>query len=176
MRSFVALLALVVTAMVALLSVVSCGDPTHDDAVAALGDTGEKNGPEHRPGQPCLVCHGGSGPASSEFSVAGTVYEVKGSDNGLEGASVIFSDTTGNDVQTATTNAAGNFYIGKGTWQPSAPYLVRVTLDPNTATMNTHIGRDGSCASCHTDPPGPRSAGRVYLVADLADLDAGRSQ
>ncbi len=156
-------------------SSVSCADPTHDDAVSALGDSNERNGPTHRPGQPCLVCHGGSGPASAEFSIAGTVYQVKGGTDPVSGATVALVDATGVEYD-ATTNEAGNFYIAKTNWQPTAPIKVSVTLGNNTATMISHIGRDGSCGSCHTDPPGPRSPGRVYLVADVTDLDAGGSK
>ena len=29
----------------------------------------------HRPGQPCLTCHGGKGPGHVEFSIAGTLYK-----------------------------------------------------------------------------------------------------
>ena len=53
-------------------------DPVHDEQVAALGPepAGESPGPLHRPGQPCLVCHGGLGPAHQSFSVAGTVFAI----------------------------------------------------------------------------------------------------
>jgi hypothetical protein len=30
--------------------------------------------------------------------------------------------------------------------------------------MYTHIGRDGSCATCHSDPPGGDLVGHVYLA------------
>ena len=30
--------------------------------------------------------------------------------------------------------------------------------------MFTHIGRDGSCATCHSDPPGGDLVGHVYLA------------
>jgi hypothetical protein len=57
------------------LAAVGCDDPVHDDAVTALGgeDPNVPIGALHRPGQPCLVCHGGSGPAALAFSVGGTV-------------------------------------------------------------------------------------------------------
>lgn len=53
-------------------------DPVHDAEVAALGP--EVPGmPKslyeyHRAGQPCLVCHGGEGPAHTQFSFGGTVF------------------------------------------------------------------------------------------------------
>ena len=54
-------------------------NPVHDNEVAALGpeDPSVPPGPDHRPGQPCLVCHGGSGPASAQFAVGGTVYAAQ---------------------------------------------------------------------------------------------------
>ncbi len=66
---------LVAVAVLATLAVGGAcgGDPVHDEEVAALGPEpgGGAPGPEHRPGQPCLVCHGGSGPASEgeQFAV-----------------------------------------------------------------------------------------------------------
>ena len=50
----------------------ACGDPVHDARVAALGDErpGVPAGPNHRPGQPCLACHGGDGPSDVELAVA----------------------------------------------------------------------------------------------------------
>src|SRR5256885_5077120 len=56
--------------------VVACNDPVHDARVDALGPEidGVPRGPLHRRGQPCLTCHGGSGPANTELSVAGTVF------------------------------------------------------------------------------------------------------
>ena len=52
-------------------------DPVHARQVAALGGdpSGQRNGPTHRPGQPCLVCHGGLGPGGPDLSVGGTIYE-----------------------------------------------------------------------------------------------------
>src|SRR6202020_2306636 len=87
-------------------------NPVHDNEVAALGPepTGSP-GPDHRPGQPCLVCHGGSGPASLQFAVAGTVYQAQsGAAVGQNGAVVSLNDTNG-VTATATTNSVGNFWV-----------------------------------------------------------------
>ena len=64
--------------LIAAGAVFACGDPTHDRAVEVLGGEapGVPEGPLHRPGQPCVTCHGDSGPASGEFSLAGTVYAL----------------------------------------------------------------------------------------------------
>jgi hypothetical protein len=149
-------------------------DPVHDEAAADLGPEapGVAPGPMHRAGQPCLVCHSG-GAANPEMSVGGTVYQVRGADAPLAGASVELIDANGS-IATATTNAVGNFYIEPSRWQPAFPLQVNVSFGEVTATMNSIIGRDGSCATCHADPPSRISAGRVYLAQIPALLpDAG---
>ena len=51
----------------------ACVDETHELQVQALGGEapGVPKGPLHRPGQPCLVCHGEAGPASPSSSSPG---------------------------------------------------------------------------------------------------------
>src|SRR5450432_160855 len=62
---------LVVRAMLAgtvlVCALVGCGDPVHDTAVSALGPEapGVPKGPLHRPGQPCVLCHGPQGSATT---------------------------------------------------------------------------------------------------------------
>ena len=159
----------------------SCGDPAHDDAVAALGPEpgGGGTGPEHRPGQPCIVCHGGSGPAVAQFIFAGTVYKTADAKDPAQDAVVELIDavafaadagTGANGVTQAKTNGAGNFFIPVADYSPTYPVHVHVTAagdDGTTPTvqMTSHIGRDGSCAACHTDPVGPLSPGHVFLPA-----------
>jgi hypothetical protein len=149
---------------------VSCLDPQHESAVTAMGpETSGGPGPTHRPGEPCLVCHGGSGPASSQFSVAGTVYQAQTNQTPLNGGTVKLTDANGSTF-TATTNEAGNFYVEQGAWAPVYPMRVAVTFNGTEADMSTHVGRDGSCATCHYDPSGARTPGHVYLVLDPADF------
>jgi len=150
-------------------------DPVHDDAIADLGSEapGVPPGPLHRPGQPCLVCHDGS-TANPAMSVGGTVYAVLGADAPLAGAAV---ELTGEDGSTfvATTNSVGNFYVEKAMWQPIYPLRVAVAYGGLTSTMSTLVGRDGSCASCHVDPPTRISAGRVFLAPSPSLLPDGGS-
>ena len=150
---------------------VDCVDATHDDQVQALGgeDPAVRRGPLHRPGQPCLVCHGGEGPASGTFSVAGTVYTLAGRTDPAVGAQVLIEDITG-VAFVAPTNPAGNFYITANQWNPTFPIKVQVTLGPSTEPMNTFVGRDGSCATCHSGKPGPTSAGPVYAASNQSQL------
>jgi hypothetical protein len=166
-----------VTAL-ACAAVGACGDPVHDNEVTALGPEapGVSPGPEHRPGQPCLVCHGGEGPASAQFSFGGTVYQIPVAKVGYEGATVQITDVNKN-VATATTNSVGNFYILASDFTPTYP--VDVELEQGSSYNNpmlTHIGRNGSCAWCHFDPTGPSTPGHVYMADDLADLPGGSSQ
>lgn len=134
----------------AVVVLVSCIDPTHDEAVAALGPevAGVPRGPTHRAGQPCLTCHGGSGPGEPEMAVGGTIYEVRGGTVPLEGVTVTLTDARGAQRTTAS-NVVGNFYVFKSDWEPVFPLSVALTYGDERVEMKTPIGRDGACASCH---------------------------
>src|SRR6185437_13022232 len=60
-----------------VLAPTGCNDPVPDDEVASLGpeDPNVPPGPLHRPGQPCMACHDGTGPASLAFATAGTIFQ-----------------------------------------------------------------------------------------------------
>jgi hypothetical protein len=149
----------------AVSAMLACVDETHDAQVAALGGEapGVSPGPDHRPGQPCVLCHGTAGPASTVFSVAGTIYAVQGQRAPAVGAKVNMEDVNGH-TYTFTTNAAGNFYGTPGQWSPTYPLAVNVAQGQDTQMMISHVGRNGSCASCHTDPPSVTSPGAVYAA------------
>ncbi len=157
------------------LALFACaGDPVHSDAVDALGDdpTGMPNGPTHRAGQPCLTCHGGSGPGTAQFIVGGTVYMFKDQSDPLVGGTVHLTDAT-NATFDVPTNEVGNFFVTTAEWQPVFPVLVKISKDVAEADMISHIGRDGSCADCHTSTIGPRSPGPPYLALTPEDLGGG---
>ena len=136
-------------------------DPVHDEAVAALpGEApGVPRGPTHRPGQPCLLCHAG------QFSVAGTVFVSASDVAPAVGAGVALTDSQGHTFD-ATTNEAGNFYVRTDQFSPAYPMKVAVAYGGVTVKMTANVGRDGACASCHFDPPGPASPGHVYIPPD----------
>jgi hypothetical protein len=158
--------------LVGLLAL-ACSDPTRDAEIAALGpeDPNVQQGPEHRPGQPCLLCH-------DNFSMAGTVY-YEDLTTPFPGATVALIDAVGSQFQ-ATTNGAGNFIIRKSDWMPVFPIgtytddagnaVFGVTIiDPNNSSNNaqmvTQIGRDGSCGSCHVGTSKSASSpGHIYLT------------
>lgn len=154
----------------------SCGDPVHDARVSALGDEQGSTGPLHRPGQPCLTCHGGDGPASAELSIAGTIYQSAAAGSpGLAGATVTIFDAKqladGGAPHTTVTNGAGNFFFRRTEWSPTyALHDISVTFNGVTANMHTTVGRDGSCSTCHFDPKSNASHGHIYLVLEPADL------
>jgi cytochrome c553 len=161
--------------MVALAPAVgSCiEDPVHDQAVAALGNEvpGVAQGPYHRAGEPCTVCHGPEGPASTQFSMAGTIFtsplntSSSGMLVGLGNVQVLLVDSTGSSpsVGSVITNCVGNFYITPEEWTPSFPVLVGLQSGTTATKMTTQISRATSCAQCHANPPSPSTVGNVYF-------------
>jgi hypothetical protein len=151
-------------------------DPVHDDAIAALGPEtpGVRQGPLHRPGQPCLLCHDGALGDPQAFSIAGTVFVTAGATVAAGGTNVILVDA--NALQTQlTANSAGNFYVSPAQYNPTFP--IQVTIrgaggGSQAVRMQTLIEGNGStepngsCASCHFDPSGPSSPGHVCLMLD----------
>ena len=156
-----------------LLALLACADPVKSAEQQALGpeDPSVPRGENHRPGQPCLVCH-------DDFAFAGTIY-YEDLTTPFSGATVTILDAAGNTF-TGQSNSAGNFIIRKsGNPTPVFPVgaytddagnaVIGVTVvgsDPNNpAQMITHIGRDGSCASCHqSSGPSASTPGPVYLA------------
>ncbi|HEX4337490.1 MAG TPA: hypothetical protein VH062_16360 [Polyangiaceae bacterium] len=150
-----------------------CQDPTHDNAVDALGGEapGIPKGPLHRAGQPCLTCHGGEGPANTEFSVAGTVYLLSYQDTVAPGTTVLVEDSTG-VAGNVVTNAAGSFFINGNDWHPVFPLQVTLTYGNITKQMPVQIGRAGSCADCHLagSRGGPNTPGRIWIALNQSKL------
>jgi hypothetical protein len=145
-------------------------DPVHDEEVTALGSEvpGIPEGPYHRAGQPCTVCHGPEGPASTQFSIAGTIFDSPSTLVGVGKVQVLLVDSIGSSPPTPpVTNCVGNFYLTPEQWTPEFPVAVQVYSAGMMATMLTQIGRATSCAECHTDPPGSTSPGHVYLGVAL---------
>lgn len=156
-------------------------DPVHDRAVEALGPEGpEGAGPLHRPGSRCALCHNATnGPASSDFSVAGTVYAGPTNLTPVEGARIHLVDALGTSppaLSPVLTNAAGNFWVERSEWNPVFPVRVKVTKDAAETIMKSDIGRAASCADCHDAKVPPSSPfakdGPVWIDVN-APADAG---
>jgi hypothetical protein len=159
-----------------VLGASACGpDPVHDDAVARLGDESPAGPSElHRAGQPCGTCHNAkNGPASSDFSVAGTIFERRSSLVGLDNAGVILVDSAGTSPPPVATNCVGNFWIPRRYWDPVLPIVsVRVTKNGVSREMKSLIGGTASCAECHVAQVRPDSPltkiGAAFLLDDAA--------
>lgn len=150
--------------MSTVFAVFSCGNPAVDNQVDSLGPetAGVEQGPQHRPGQPCVLCHGGGGPGEPNFSIAGTVYRQIDDERPLQGVQVDLVDSHGRTRRTFT-NCAGNFYLTESDWDPRFPVWVTLRHGDIVNEMETPIFRDGSCAACHEGDPSPTSVGRVFL-------------
>lgn len=159
-------------------------NPVPDAAIDALGDEVGDPGPDHRPGQPCVLCHSKGGPASDDpFAVGGTVFHDPKSAQGVAGVNILFVDSNGaapkNDV---VTSQSGNFFVRTSDWDPSFPLFVNIynPADGTKRVMNSHIGREPSCANCHRDAfdkaQALYSVGHVYMYsAPVVVADAGAS-
>lgn len=154
------------------LALAGCGNPAIDQQVDALPPEvpGVPQSEFHRPGQPCLLCHGPYGGAKPEMSVAGTIFATPGkAPTPVGGVVVTITDSFG-DVHTKTTNCIGNFFIKSDEWLPGFPLAAKIEYPSlggtgtTPAYMSTRIGRDGSCAGCHHGVRGLDTPGSVYCV------------
>jgi hypothetical protein len=147
-------------------AVLSPVDPQHDLAVAALGPEDPKIpvGPLHRAGQPCILCHDLDEDATP-FNIAGTVFRDNVSPTPLTDAAILFVDSAGNTF-TAHSNCVGNFYVGVSEFEPAWPFWVTVSQGANESDMGSPVHRERSCAACHFNPAGPRTAGQVFMTSD----------
>jgi hypothetical protein len=176
-------LALAATCLLAP-ALAGCPNPVIDAQIEALGPEDPNVPPSdiHRPGQPCLLCHGPYKGASPEMSVAGTIYAYP-FDLGYEdgnpipavGIEVEISDSLDSSpTLPPITNCAGNFYVTKADWSPAFPLRTSIRYefapgDTDRVPMDTRISRDGSCAGCHEGEPNQGSPGWVYC----AELESG---
>lgn len=141
---------------------------------------------EHRPGQPCLVCHSADyHPGDRVFVLAGTVYRsaMDPDDQGLADAEILVIDDAGHEFA-ARTNSVGNFMVEvtagvsspeqleRGRfqipWDLVFPVSVAVGYRGEDKSMETLIWRDGSCAGCHrTSQTGADHVEKVWFAEGL---------
>jgi len=162
-----------VAPIVAALGLMACESPVNDDQITCLG--GEQPGVPtsafHRPGQPCIVCHGDYQGDKPIMAVAGTIFATPSNPVPVEGVRVRLTDSAGS-TKDATTNCIGNWWIDSDAWMPAFPLRAEIVC-PSTApddpdqpprrlVMGTRITRDGSCAGCHIGPPAQDSPGWIF--------------
>ncbi len=161
-----------------------CANPIQDAQIEQLGpeDPAVPASDIHRPGQPCLLCHGPYKGAEPEMTVAGTIYgyswdAAHSKDDPIPVKDVIveISDSFGTSPPVAPkTNCAGNFYLTKEEWNPSFPLRVAIRYpvageeDGERVSMGTRISRDGSCSACHEGKPNQGSPGWVFCTQRVA--------
>lgn len=157
----------------AAIALAGCLGTSPEDAERSALPDDEDGDPEHRPGQPCLLCH--------DFSIAGTVYFRASDRTGIEGAEVDVEDAAGNRF-VGLTNAAGNFIVevrGSGSepvqrsrgqldipFEPVFPLSVTVRARGEEAVMESLAWREGSCAGCHRPDVAADSPGPVFVVEE----------
>jgi hypothetical protein len=161
-----------------VLLAAGCGNRAVDERIAALGEEKANVPPSefHRPGQPCVLCHGEYLREPPIMTVAGTIHAFPATENPLpvKGVTVRLTDAFGDQFEKGT-NCAGNFFITPEEWKPAFPlraeieYPVPESLDSTKrVVMSTRISRDGSCAGCHVGAPNQGSPGWVTCAeADL---------
>lgn len=144
--------------MALLVCLPSCGSDPNDDE-----GRGFETGPLMRPGEDCTYCHrpGSEYEHAPHWTAAGTVYGAKDApaDRGVEGVRVIFSDASGQELETLLTNRAGNFYTAS-----PLPSDFRVALEYGGARIEMPCPPpSGGCAKCHSQPPIGFAPGRIYV-------------
>jgi hypothetical protein len=161
----------IVLAALLIVTVAACTDPVRDARVDGLEDDGAPNGPDHRAGQPCLLCHSEGGQSSVHFAVAGTVFEnQRPGAAGAKGIIVKFIDGNNRGPQLdPVTTSSGNFFVRKEDWDPAYPFRVGLYIPGKTEPeqeMKTTVNREGSCNFCHGKNPATKSSiGQIFFKA-----------
>lgn len=146
--------------------VTACADPVLDQKLAALGPESPGGpGPNHRPGQPCVICHNPAGSAKSHFAFAGTIYRDKAGKVPLGDVEVILTDARGSKF-VGKSNCSGNVYFPIGRTNAAFPVWVSMKKGEHTVNMESAIFREPDCAVCHSEPANATSAGAVFLTDD----------
>jgi len=155
-----------VAVLIALFAIGGCIGTSPEEAANQAQGPYDDGDEEHRPGQPCLVCHNEDySPGDDVFAVAGTIFlrATDDDEDGLRDAEVVVTDALDREFR-ALTNDAGNFMVkvkkGRDTrqkddgkleigYQPKYPLRVKVVFGADEVEMQSLIWRDGSCAGCH---------------------------
>jgi hypothetical protein len=172
----------------ALAGLTGCGNPVIDTKVAALGGEvpGIDPGEFHRPGQPCLDCHGVYGGASPQMSIAGTIFAapIDKLPTPVENVNIVITDSFGSKNGASPTvkppdrktNCVGNFFFTRDEFDPGFPLEAKIecptkpgSVDTTGHYMSSRISREGSCGACHTGARDQGSPGWIYCVEKPED-------
>ena len=172
-----------------------CPNPVQDKDIEALGGecTDIAESEFHRPGQPCVLCHGEYQRDSPVMSIGGTIFATKSSPTPVGDVEILLTDANGSSPPSpVVSNCIGNFFIDSDDWTPAFPLHAEIVCpnpddadEPKRLVMGTRITRDGSCAGCHIDKPGDRndSPGWIFCAPTspmnpytVSDTCQGRSQ
>lgn len=172
-------------------ALLGCGNPALDAKIEVLGGevAGVPASEFHRPGQPCVDCHGPYKGAKPEMAIAGTIFAIPTAKDGIPvpvaNARISITDALGlvNGVESPpavpppkVTNCVGNFFFTTEEIKQTFPYEVKVECpepsDPmkirTTRNMVTRISREGSCNACHYRAENQSSPGWIVCEDDMA--------
>jgi len=146
---------------VAILVSAGCNGTSGSCSSDSWWTSGNEGSTLMTPGGDCTGCHvrRGEGPV---YEIAGTVYfDYADADNcnGVDGAEVVVTDANGTEF-TATSNAAGNFFLTPGQANVTYPASVVVRYQGGERAMVNTIA-DGNCNVCHTVDGTQAAPGRV---------------
>lgn len=167
---------LTVLASLASVALAGCPNPVQDRKIDELGgecsDVAESE--FHRPGQPCVLCHGEYERQGPIMAIGGTIFATKAQATPVEGAEILLTDANGTSPPNPVmSNCIGNFFVDADDWTPAYPLHAEIICpdpdspdEPRRLVMGTRIARDGSCAGCHFDRPGAHkdSPGWIYCA------------
>jgi hypothetical protein len=171
----------------AALLLAACGNPVLDGKIAALGGevTGVQPSEYHRPGQPCLDCHGVYGGASPRMSIAGTIFAapIEKLPTPVEDVNIVITDAFGSKNGASPTqppppkktNCVGNFFFSTDDFDPGFPLEAKIecpmapgSMNTNARYMSSRVSREGSCGTCHQGARTQGSPGWIFCVDDPA--------
>jgi hypothetical protein len=125
-------------------------DPVPQELIDGLGEEVGEPSELHRAGQPCVACHSTYEGAKPAMALGGTIYYQNSAGQILPAPNVLVRVTDSrNTERKACTNEVGNFWVDRDKWEDiTFPLEVRA----GGRRMQSIVGREGSCAACHTLP------------------------
>ena len=146
------------------------GTPTTACLSGVMWTQGNTKSPLMHPGAQCNACHSALG--GPNLTIAGTVYKASHDVDDCNGAAppptitVTITDKN-DDTFTATTNAAGNFFLKKkngngngNAANPVPPFKASLSDGTNTRQMVGTV-TSGDCNFCHTAAGANNAPGRI---------------